>query len=143
MPTATHDTRPGSKSHSSRQAGFTLLELMVIIVILGVLAGLVVPRLMDQPDKARQVKAKMQIESLSLAVQQYKLETGKYPSTQQGLSILVPEYLPSLPKDPWDNAYNYKSPGEDNHDFEIVSHGADGKTGGDDENQDIESWNIN
>ncbi len=127
---------------SSRQAGFTLLELLVIIVILGILAGLVVPRLMDQPDKARQVKAKMQIENISLAIQQYKLEKGKYPTTQHGLSVLVPDYLPKIPADPWDNEYVYKSPGDNGRDFEIISLGADGKPGGSGADKDIESWNT-
>ena len=139
------------------QSGFTLIEMMVVIVILGVLAGLVVPRFIDQPDKAKVVKAKAQIESLSMAIKQYKLDNGVYPTTEQGLKALkekptmgrVPQNYPPrgyldgpLPKDPWNNDFIYISPGEHN-DFEIVSLGADAQPGGEGPNADIKSWEIN
>ncbi len=140
----------------TRQAGFTLIELMVVIVILGVLAGLVLPRIMDQPDKARVVKAKMQMESLSMALNQYKLDNGYYPTTEQGLNALVEKpttgriprnyptngYLQTLPQDPWDNNFVYISPAE-NGDFEIISLGADTQEGGEDVNADIRSSKLN
>jgi len=139
------------------QSGFTLIEMMVVIVILGVLAGLVVPRFIDQPDKAKVVKAKAQIESLGMALKQYKLDNGVYPTTEQGLKALkekpsmgrVPQNYPQrgyldgpLPKDPWNNEFLYISPGEHN-DFEIISLGADGQAGGEGPNADIKSWEIN
>lgn len=137
------------------EQGFTLIELMVVIVILGILAGLIVPRIMDQPDQARQVKAKMQMESLSTALKQFRLDNGFYPSTEQGLQALVQKpsvgrearnyprggYLPKLPKDPWGFDYVYISPGQ-HGDFDIVSLGGDGKEGGDGGDADVRSWEI-
>jgi general secretion pathway protein G len=137
--------------------GFTLIELMVVIVILGILAGLIVPRIMDKPDEARRLKAKIQIESLSSALKFYKLDNGSYPGTEQGLLALVesPEtgtgpknwrkggYLEKgkVPKDPWGNEFIYLSPGV-NGEFDLISYGADGVPGGEDVNKDINSWEI-
>ncbi len=137
--------------------GFTLIELMVVIVILGILAGLIVPRIMGRPEEAKQLKAKMQIESLETALKLYKLDTGMYPDTEQGLQALVepPEtgiipkkwrkggYLEKgrLPKDPWENEFVYLSPGL-HGDFDIISYGADGVPGGEDKNKDINNWEI-
>jgi general secretion pathway protein G len=136
-------------------SGFTLIELMVVIIILGILAGLIVPRIMEDPDKAKVVKAKLQIESFSSALKRYKLDTGDYPSTDQGLQALVekpsvgkipsryPEkgYLPKVPKDPWGNDYVYICPGE-HGDFDIISYSADGKEGGEGKDADVRSWEI-
>ncbi|HBF42132.1 MAG TPA: type II secretion system protein GspG [Desulfobacteraceae bacterium] len=135
--------------------GFTLIELMVVIVILGILAGLIVPRIMGSPEKARIMKARVQIESLETALKMYKLDNGDYPSTEQGLEALVQApavgklakkwreggYLEKgkVPKDPWENDYIYLSPGI-HGDFDIVSYGADGQPGGEDKNKDITSW---
>ncbi len=137
--------------------GFTLIELMVVIVILGILAGLIVPRIMNRPEEARRTKAVLQIEGLETALKLYKLDNGSYPSTEQGLQALVelPEvgtlprnwreggYLEKgkLPKDPWDNEYVYLCPGT-HGDYDIVSYGADGESGGEGENSDITSWNV-
>jgi len=137
--------------------GFTLIELMVVIVILGILASLIVPRLMGRTDDAKIVKAKIQIESLETALKLYKLDNGMYPDTEQGLQALVepPEtgvlpkkwkkggYLEKgrVPKDPWGNEFIYLSPGV-HDDFDIISYGADGVSGGEDKNSDINSWEI-
>jgi len=137
--------------------GFTLIELMVVIVILGILAGLIVPRIMGRPDEARQLKAKMQIESLETALKLYKLDNGAYPSTDQGIEALVtPPDTPPVPQkwrdggylekgkvpvDPWGNAFVYLSPGV-HGDYDISSYGADGVSGGDGKNSDINSWEI-
>jgi general secretion pathway protein G len=136
-------------------SGFTLIEIMVVIIILGILVGLIVPRFMEKPEKARIVKAKMQIESISSALKEYKLDNGDYPTTEQGLSALVekpsigkipkkyPEkgYLPKVPKDPWGNEYIYISPGE-HDDFDLISYGSDSEEGGEGKNADVRSWEI-
>jgi general secretion pathway protein G len=135
--------------------GFTLIELMVVIVILGILATLIVPRLMDRPGQAKQVKGKIQIQSFETALKLYKLDNGTYPTTEQGLQALVqapttgtvPPKYPSggylekgkLPKDPWDNDYVYLCPGMHGP-FDIISYGADGIAGGEGENRDINNW---
>jgi general secretion pathway protein G len=137
------------------QRGFTLIELMVVIVILGILAGLIVPRIMGRPEQAKQLKARMQIESISTALKLYKLDNGMYPSTEQGLQALVEQpasgntpkkwrkggYLEKgkVPKDPWGNEFIYLSPGI-HDDFDIIAYGADGAAGGEEKNADINSW---
>jgi general secretion pathway protein G len=139
----------------NRQAGFTLIELMVVIVILGVLAGLIIPRIMGRPDEARQAKARIQMEALESALKLYKLDNGSYPTTEQGLNALVEAptvgnipknwrqggYLEKskVPKDPWGNDFIYLSPG--NHgDFDLTCLGADGEPGGEGVNKDINNW---
>ena len=137
--------------------GFTLIEIMVVIVILGILAGLIVPRIMGRPEEAKQLKAQLQIESLETALKLYKLDSGMYPATEQGLQALVEKpdtgaipgkwreggYLEKgrLPKDPWGNDFIYLSPGA-HGDYDIVSYGADGVPGGEGKNKDINSWEI-
>ena len=137
--------------------GFTLIELMVVIVILGILAGLIVPRIMGRPEEAKQLKAKIQIESLETTLKLYKLDNGIYPETEQGLQALIeqPEtgkipknwreggYLEKgkLPKDPWGNSFIFLSPGT-HGEYDIISYGADGVQGGEGKNKDINSWEI-
>lgn len=145
------------RKNKNAQAGFTLIELMVVIVILGVLAGLIIPRIMGRPDEARQAKAKIQIEALESALKLYKLDNGSYPSTEQGLKALVEAptvgnipknwrqggYLEKgkVPKDPWGNEFVYLNPG--NHgDFDLICLGKDGEVGGEDVDQDINNWEI-
>jgi len=137
--------------------GFTLIELMVVIVILGILAGLIVPRIMSRPGEAKQMKARIQIESLETALKLYKLDNGFYPTTEQGLQALVepPEtgnvpknwksggYLEKgkVPADPWGNDFIYLSPGV-NGEYDITSYGADGVPEGEGEDKDINNWEI-
>jgi len=137
--------------------GFTLIELMVVIIILGILAMYVMPKIMGRPDEARQVKARLDIASLETAIKLYRLDNGMYPGTEQGLETLIaqPEtgtlakkwrkggYLEKnrVPKDPWGNEYIYLCPGV-NDDYDIISYGADGVSGGEDKNKDINSWDI-
>lgn len=135
--------------------GFTLIEIMVVVVILGILAGIVVPRLLDRPEEARRTKAAVQIKSLEEALGLFKLDNGFYPSTEQGLQALVSKpdsgriptkyraggYIKKVPKDPWENAYLYLAPGG-HGDFDLISYGPDGESGGEGDDADIENWNI-
>ena len=137
---------------AARQGGFTLIEIMVVIIILGILAMYVAPKLMGRPDEAKQVRARMDIAALETALKLYKLDNGIYPGTEQGLLALVqrPEsgtiprkwrqggYLEKskVPKDPWGNDYVFLSPGLKG-DFDIICYGADGVPGGENENKDI------
>lgn len=135
------------------RSGFTLLEIMVVIVILGLLAALVVPKLIGRTEEAKRTQTRIQIKNIEQALQLFKLDNGFYPSTEQGLESLVrnPEigripknyrrggYLDRVPTDPWGNPYVYIAPGTD-RDYEISSYGADGIPGGEGEDGDINSW---
>ncbi|MHC1697121.1 MAG: type II secretion system major pseudopilin GspG [Geobacteraceae bacterium] len=137
--------------------GFTLIEIMVVIVILSMLAILVGPKIIGRTDDAKIADAKVQMKNLETALKLYKLDNGVYPGTEQGLQALVEKpaagaipknyreggYLESkeVPKDPWDNDYLYLSPGE-HGDFDLYSLGADGVRGGESKDADIESWNL-
>ncbi|MBI5235578.1 MAG: type II secretion system major pseudopilin GspG [Deltaproteobacteria bacterium] len=143
--------RPG------HEAGFTLLELMVVIVILGLLAAIIAPRIIGRADEARVTEAKVQIQNIETALKLYKLDNGAYPSTEQGLASLVERptigviprnwreggYLEKkkVPKDPWGASFVYLSPGL-HGDIDIVSHGADGMKGGDKLDKDIGNWDM-
>jgi general secretion pathway protein G len=137
--------------------GFTLIEIMVVMVILGILAGLIIPRIMGRPEEARRTKARIQIESIETALKLYTLDNGLYPTTEQGLQALVEPpsvgklasawreggYLEKgrVPKDPWDNEYVYLCPGI-HGDLDLVSYGADGETGGEGKDMDINNWEL-
>jgi len=130
---------------------------MVVVIILGILATYVVPKIMGRPDEAKQVKAKLDIASLESALKLYRLDNGVYPTTEQGFQALVEEpdteplprkwhkggYLEKgrIPRDPWGGEYIYLSPGTQG-DFDIISYGGDGVPGGEDKDQDINSWEI-
>lgn len=139
----------------SRHGGFTLLEVMVVVVILGILAALVVPKIISRPDEARVIAAKQDIASLMQALKLYRLDNQRYPTTEQGLQALVtkpttapippnwkPEgYLERLPTDPWRNPYQYLAPGL-HGEIDIFSLGADGAPGGEGNDADIGSWAL-
>ena len=145
------------RQKKNTQAGFTLIELMVVIVILGLLAGVIIPRFMGETDKAKVATTKMQIASLESALKMYKLDNGSYPSTEQGLQALVEAptagnlptnwrkggYLEKgkVPKDPWKIDYIYICPGS-HGDFDLSSLGADGEPGGEGFDKDINNWEI-
>ena len=135
---------------SIKSTGFTLLELLVVIVILGLLAGYVAPRYFAQVGKSEIKVAQAQIESLGKALDQYRLDVGRYPSTEQGLAAMMerpasetkwdgPYLKKALPPDPWGKPYLYRSPGE-HGEYDIYSYGKDGQAGGSGENVDIVSW---
>jgi len=139
------------RTRSKTDAGFTLIELIVVIVILGMLAGLVVPRLFKHVGQAKVATAKAQIAAFQTALGAYRLDTGRFPTTEQGLDALrtAPPgirnwegpYLPKdIPPDPWGNPYVYKYPGDHGDEPDIISYGADGRPGGDGEDADVLSW---
>ena len=130
--------------------GFTLLELLVVMVIIGLLAGYVGPKFFGQIGKSEVKAARAQIDALSKALDQYRIDVGRYPSSEQGLAVLVarpadeprwtgPYLSKALPKDPWHNDYQYRSPGE-HGDYDLLSLGRDGRPGGEGEDADLTSW---
>ena len=121
--------------------GFTLIEVMVVVVILSILAAIIVPKVMDRPDTARLVKAQSDIRALESALNLYKLDNFDYPSTDEGLEALVPKYIARLSNDPWGNPYLYLSPGL-HGDMDVYTLGADGLQGGSGMNADIGNWNA-
>ena len=134
-----------------RQAGFTLIEIMVVMVIIGLLMALVGPNLIGRSEKAKSQAAAMQIERLGTVLDTFRLDVGRYPTTQEGLQVLVqrpmgvdrwdgPYLNKGVPKDPWDRPYIYRSPGEAGRPYDLYSLGADGAPGGTDNNRDITSW---
>jgi general secretion pathway protein G len=129
---------PGMGRHRN---GFTLVELMVVIVIIGLLATVVIINVMPATDKAATTKAKADIATLSQGVEMYRLSRMRYPEGEQGLQAIVSEgFVKNLPKDPWGNDYKYASPGREGRQFEIYSLGADGQEGGEGQDADIGSW---
>ena len=121
------------------QSGFTLIELLVVMVIIGLLAALVVPKFFGHVDKAMQQDAQAQIELLGQALDLYRLENYKYPSTDENLLAIASYLKKEIPKDPWGNDYVYTSPGE-HGDYDLISYGADNVEGGEENNRDIVSW---
>lgn len=144
-----------SQYNQNNQRGFTLIEVMVVVVILGILAGIVVPKLLDRPEDARRTKAQLQIKGLEEALALYKLDNGLFPTTDQGLVALVtkPEsgripvkyreggYIKKIPADPWSGEYIYLAPGL-NGDYDLLSYGSDGEPGGEGKDADVQSWEI-
>ncbi len=135
--------------------GFTLVEIMVVVVILGILAAIVMPKLLGRPEEARITQVKTQIQGIEQAIGLFKLDNGFYPSTEQGLEALVSKpttgriptryaenaYLPKLPKDPWGNSYIYIAPGA-HGEYDLYSYGPDGEAGGEGQNADIGNWSL-
>jgi len=126
-------------SNRKAQAGFTLIELMVVMFIISLIAALVVPKFLDHVDKASQQEAQAQIELLGQALDLYRLKNHKYPTTEEGLEAIQPFLKKQLPQDPWKSDFVYRSPGE-HGDYDLISLGADQAEGGEDSNQDIVSW---
>ncbi len=137
---------------SSIRRGFTLIELMIVVVILGLLATTVMPKILSKPDQARRTKAMVDIRSVQSALAMFKTDTGRFPTTAEGLQALVANpgakgydpdgYLEKVPSDPWGNRFIYICPGLHSKDYDLESFGKDGEDGGSDKDADIESWNL-
>lgn len=131
---------------------FTMLELMIVIVILGLLATIIMPKILNRPEQARRTKALVEINNIKSALELFQLDTGRFPTTGQGLAALTNNpglkgynadgYLDKVPLDPWGNRYIYISPSVHSKYYDLESYGKDGENGGKGENADIESWNL-
>jgi general secretion pathway protein G len=134
------------------RTAFTLIELMIVIVILGLLATVIAPRILNRPEQARRMKARVDIRNIESTLALFKTDTGRFPTTSEGLQALVSDpgikgydsdgYLDRVPMDPWGNRYVYISPGVNHKDYDLESYGKDGEDGGSGDNADIESWNL-
>ena len=150
-PTPTHAPQQGPGARRRHTTGFTLIELMVVLVIIGVLAALIVPNVLDRADDARATAAKTDVNNLMQALKLYKLDNQRYPTAAQGLQALLTKptegpipsnwkhYLDKLPNDPWGRPYQYLNPGV-HSEVDVLSFGADGQPGGEGKNADIGSW---
>ena len=139
------DTSLKHRSVRDAEKGFTLLEIMVVLVIIGVLAALIAPRFLERADEAKVQATKVQMKNIGQALKLYRLQHGKYPDSSQGLQVLASpgsngkRYLDAIPKDPWGHDYVYLSPGV-HGDFDILSYGVDGRAGGAGMDADIGNW---
>jgi general secretion pathway protein G len=152
------DVHEGSRRRMTgpkRSRGFTLIEIMVVVIIIGLLAAVIVPQVISKVDEARVAKAKQDIQSLETALTMFRLDNSKYPTTEQGLAALVQQptdptirhwrpggYLARVSKDPWGAEYQYQSPGQHSKDYDLFSFGADGQPGGEGIDADVGNWNI-
>lgn len=126
-------------SAKKRQGGFTLIEIMVVLVILAILGTFVTLRVIERPDQARTTKVLNDVKAIEAALNLYRLDNFSYPSTEDGLEVLVPKYLDRVPKDPWNNPYLFKSPG-DNGEIDVYTLGRDGVEGGEGQDADLGNW---
>ncbi|MGB6605055.1 MAG: type II secretion system major pseudopilin GspG [Steroidobacteraceae bacterium] len=150
-----HEVSRGLSRKPAGARGFTLIEIMVVVIIIGLLAAVIVPQVVSKVDEARVAKAKEDIQALETALTMYRLDNSKYPTTDQGLQALVEQpadptiknwkaggYIQHISKDPWGNPYQYTYPGAHGKEYDLYSLGADGQPGGDGINADIGNWNL-
>ena len=142
------------KKHTKHNLkAFTLLELMIVIVILGLLATIIMPKILNRPEQARRTKALVEIRNIESALALFMTDTSRFPTTSEGLAVLASNpggingynsdgYLKKVPRDPWGNPYVYISPGLNSKDYDLESYGKDGENGGAGDDADIESWNL-
>jgi general secretion pathway protein G len=143
------------RTAARRWSGFTLIEIMVVVIIIGLLAAVIIPQVISKVDEARVAKAKQDIQSLETALTMFRLDNSKYPTTEQGLKALVVQptdpsirhwrpggYIQRVSKDPWGNDYQYVYPGSHGREYDLYSLGADGQPGGEGIDADIGNWNI-
>jgi general secretion pathway protein G len=144
-----------SSKQRLRSGGFTLIEIMVVVIIIGLLAAVIVPQVVSKVDEAKVSKARSDIQALEAALTMFRLDNSRYPTSEQGLQALVTQptdpairhwrpggYIPRLSKDPWGNDYQYVSPGTHVKDYDLFSMGADGQPGGEGLDADIGNWNL-
>ncbi len=145
----------GASAWRARHAGFTLIEIMVVVIIIGLLAALIAPQMLTQVDKARVTKAKADVQAIQTALTMFKLDNYVYPTTDMGLKALAQKrdaatvknwrpggYLQHVNKDPWGNDYQYQLPGTHGGEYDLYSLGADGKPGGEGYDADVGNWNL-
>jgi general secretion pathway protein G len=140
------------KARQWKNRGFTLIELMIVIVILGLLATIIMPKIMHRPEDARRSKAQLEIRNIEAALDLFHVDTGRYPTTSEGLAVLSSNpgikgykaegYLDKVPVDPWGAPYVYVCPGAHSKKFDLKSYGKDGEEGGAGDDADIENWNL-
>lgn len=146
-----HTLQQRTAIRATSMRGFTLLEIMVVVVILGILGALIVPQMFGKVEEARIAKARQDIKSIEAALDMYRLDNFRYPSTEQGLKALVEkpsdgnvrnwkQYLKALEKDPWDQEYRYANPGTHGREIDIYTYGADAQEGGEGSDADIANW---
>lgn len=149
------DVQVSRVRRSRREHGFTLIEIMVVVVIIGLLAAVIVPTVISKVDEARVSKAKQDIQALEAALLEFRLDNSKYPTTEQGLASLTTQptdpsirhwrpggYIQRISKDPWGFDYHYENPGTHGKDFDLYTLGADDQQGGEGTNADIGNWNM-
>ncbi len=144
--------QPVHNRQKRRFKAFTLIELMIVVVILGLLATVIMPKMLGRPEQARRMKAKVDIRNIETALSLFHADTGRFPTTSEGLDALVSDpgvrgynrdaYLEKVPVDPWGNPYIYISPGRNRKDYDLESYGADGEDGGVEDDADVENWNL-
>ena len=152
IPFAIRFSHPWKAGRRPAKIGFTLIEVMIVVVILGLLATVIMPKILNRPEQVKRARAVFDIRNIQSALALFKTDTGRFPTTSEGLAALVSNpgikgytpdgYLEKAPIDPWGNPFVYMAPGQHNKDYDLESFGKDGEQGGTADDADIESWNM-